>query len=163
MSVIVRRAEKKDAPAVAAFALRLFAQHRDYDAHRFMPVGDAEQAARYYASQMNASDAAVLVAEADEKVVGFAFLQYEARDYAELLENAVWLHDIYLDETARAAGAGRRLIEESQKVARAMGADKLMLSVAAKNTYAREFFERQGFRQTMVEMMLDLTMEKDNG
>lgn len=163
MAVTVRRAEKKDAPEVAAFALRLFAQHHEYDARRFMPVGDAAQAARYYASQTDADDAAVLVAESDGRVVGFAFLQYEARDYAELLENAVWLHDIYLDESARATGAGRLLIEASRKVARELGADKLMLSVAAKNTRAREFFERQGFRQTMVEMMFDLTTEKDNG
>ena len=156
MAVIVRRAAEKDAPAVAAFALRLFVQHREYDAHRFMSIDDAAQAARYYTSRMNAPDAAVLVAEADERVVGFAFLQYEAVDYAELLENAVWLHDIYLDEAARATGAGRMLIEESSKIARQMGADKLMLSVAAKNTYAREFFERRGFRPTMVEMMFDL-------
>ena len=156
MAVTVRRAEEKDAPEVAAYALRLFAQHHDYDARRFMPIGDAAQAARYYASQTHADDAAVLVAELDGKVVGFAFLQYEARNYAELLENAVWLHDIFLDEAARSTGAGRKLIEASIVAAKEMGADKLMLSVAAKNEHAREFFARQGFRPTMIEMTMNL-------
>jgi GNAT superfamily N-acetyltransferase len=77
-------------------------------------------------------------------------------DYANLLETAVWLHDIYIDEAARVQNAGKLLIEKSIEVARDLGADKLMLSVAAKNEFARQFFERRGFRETMVEMMLNL-------
>ena len=74
-----------------------------------------------------------------------------------MLENAAWLHDLYVDETARGHGAGKLLIEKSIEIAKGFGADKLMLSVAARNEYAKEFFERQGFRTTMVEMMLNLT------
>ena len=81
-------------------------------------------------------------------------------DYSNLLENAAWLHDIYIEDAARAQQAGKLLIEKSIEVAREMGADKLMLSVAAKNEFARKFFERRGFRETMVEMMFDLTKKE---
>jgi hypothetical protein len=37
-----------------------------------------------------------------------------------------------------------------------------MLSVAAQNELARNFFEHRGFKTTMVEMMLDLTEEENN-
>ena len=157
MAVTVRRATRKDARAVAEFAIKLFAQHRNYDAHRFADISAVEGAERFYGSQTEAPDAAVLVAEFENKVVGFAYLQYEAMDYANLLENAVWLHDIYIEEAARSQNAGKLLIEKSIAGARELGADKLMLSVAAKNEIARKFFERRGFRETMVEMMLDLT------
>jgi GNAT superfamily N-acetyltransferase len=156
MTVTVRRATAKDARAVAEFAIKLFAQHRNYDAHRFADISSVEGAERFYGSQTEATDAAVLVAEFENKVVGFAYLQYEAMDYANLLETAVWLHDIYIDEAARVQNAGKLLIEKSIEVARDLGADKLMLSVAAKNEFARQFFERRGFRETMVEMMLNL-------
>lgn len=157
MAVKIRRATKEDAKHVAEFAIRLFAQHHAYDAHRFAEISSVEGAERFYGSQTEATDAAVLVAEIENRVVGFAYLQYEAMDYANLLENAVWLHDIFIDEEARVAGAGKLLIEKSVETAKELGGDKLMLSVAAKNDFAREFFERQGFSATMIEMMLDLT------
>jgi ribosomal protein S18 acetylase RimI-like enzyme len=157
MVVNVRRATKEDAQQVAEFAIRLFAQHRDYDQRRFAEISSVEGAEAFYGSQTEAEDAAVLVAEIENRIVGFAYLQYEAMDYANLLENAVWLHDLYIDAAARKTGAGKFLIEKSIEIARKLGADKLMLSVAAKNTAAKDFFERRGFRETMVEMTMNLT------
>lgn len=141
---------------VAQLALRLVEQHENYDSRRFSKLYDENQAEWYYASQAESSDAAVLVAELDGEIVGFAYIQYEAKDYANLLENAAWLHDIYVEEAARGAKAGKLLIEAAVEAAKELGADKLMLSTAAKNEYAQEFFRRSGFRETMIEMMLDL-------
>lgn len=157
MSVTVRRATPEDARAIAEFAVALAAQHQDYDSRRFTPLASVGQAEWFYGNQTKAKDAAVLVAEANGKTIGFAFVQFEAKNYADLLENAAWLHDTYIDETARGQNAGKLLIEKSAEAAKELGADKLMLSVAAKNEYAGEFFERSGFRTTMVEMMLDLS------
>jgi GNAT superfamily N-acetyltransferase len=157
MAVTVRRALPEDARAVAELAIKLVVQHQNYNPRRFARLATVEQAEWYYGSQTKAADAAVLVAALEEKIVGFAYIQYEARNYAELLETAAWLHDIYIDEEARGSNAGKLLIENSIAVAGELGADKLMLSVAAENEFAREFFGRRGFRETMVEMMLDLT------
>jgi GNAT superfamily N-acetyltransferase len=162
MAVTIRQAVKADAGRVGELAVRLVRQHENYDSRRFSRLYDEAQAEWFYGGQMNAADAAVLVAELENEIVGFAYIQYEAKDYANLLETAAWLHDIYIDETARGQNAGKLLIERSAEVARELGADKLMLSVAAKNEFAREFFERSGFRETMVEMMLDLTNKQDN-
>lgn len=157
MSVTVRRANEKDARTIAGFAIKLFAQHRAYDTHRFAEIASVEGAENFYGSQTKAENAAIFVAEFENKIVGFAYLQYEAMDYANLLENAVWLHDLYVDETVRGKSAGKLLVEKSIEVAKELGADKLMLSVAAKNAAAKEFFEKQGFKTTIVEMMFDLT------
>ena len=162
MPVKVRRADKKDARTVAEFAIKLFAQHREYDAQRFAEISSIEGAERFYSGQTETNDAAVLVAEIENVVVGFAYIQFEAMDYANLLENAAWLHDLYVEETARGTNAGKLLIEQSIETAKELKADKLMLSVAAKNGYAKDFFERRGFRETMVEMTLNLTNPKDN-
>ncbi len=163
MTVTVRRAELKDAGIVAKLAVRLARQHENYDSRRFARLYDEEEAEWFYGGQTEAKeDAAVLVAELENEIVGFAYIEYKAKDYPNLLENAAWLHDIYIDEQARRSGAGKLLIDKSVEVAKQFGADKLMLSVAAKNKYAREFFEQNSFRETMVEMMLDLTNTQDN-
>jgi len=162
MSVTVRRATRKDARTVAEMAIKLAFEHVNYDARRFSELAPLEQAQQYYAGQTETDDAAILVAELDGKIVGFTYIQYEAKDYANLLETAAWLHDIYISEAARGQNAGKLLIERSIEAAKELGADKLMLSVAAKNEFAHGFFERNGFKETMVEMMLDLTNSKDN-
>ena len=160
MSITVRRANLEDAGTIAEYAIKLVIQHQQYDSRRFSRLASVEQAERFYGKQTRATDAAILVAELEEKIVGFVYLQFEAKDYANLLENAAWLHDIYVDEAARGFNAGKLLVEKTIEVAQKLGADKLMLSVAAKNEYAKEFFEHNRFRETMVEMMLDLTEER---
>ncbi|MBS1792877.1 MAG: GNAT family N-acetyltransferase [Acidobacteria bacterium] len=157
MTVTVRRARREDARAIAELAIDLVIQHQNYDARRFSRLASTEQAEWFYGNQTDAQDAAVLVAESDGAVVGFAYIGFEARNFAALLENAAWLHDIYVDQAARGKNAGRLLIEKAIEAAKELGADKLLLSVAAQNEFAREFFERQGFRPTMIEMMLDLS------
>ncbi|HQU84090.1 MAG TPA: GNAT family N-acetyltransferase [Pyrinomonadaceae bacterium] len=157
MSVVVRRANSDDALKVGELAYKLAVQHRNYDAKRFSVFAKPAQMAQVYGRQTQAKDAAVLVAELEKEIVGFAYLEFEAINYAGLLENAVWLHDIYIEEAARGKNVGKLLIEFSAETAKKLGANKLMLSVAAKNEFARNFFENQGFKPTMVEMMLDLT------
>ena len=154
MKIEVRRATKDDAASIARLAMQLVEQHVDYDPVRFARIATADGMEWFYGGQTEAPDAAVLVAEMDGRVVGFAFLGYEEKNYADLAVATVRLHDIYVDEPARHSGAGRQLIKGAVEVAKEFGAEKLLLAVAAKNTAAMEFFEQAGFVTTMHEMML---------
>jgi ribosomal protein S18 acetylase RimI-like enzyme len=162
MTVVVRRASSEDARAIADLALKLVIQHEEYNPKRFARLANSEQMANFYGSQTKAREAVVLVAEVEGKIVGFAFIQFDAKNYADLLESAAWLHDIYVDESARGLEAGKNLLEKAIEAAKELGASKLMLSVASQNQNAKGFFEHRGFKVTMVEMMLGLTDKKDN-
>src|SRR5687768_4552942 len=157
MSVTVRRACPEDASAIAKLALKLFAQHRDYDPERFADLGSIEGAEHHYSSRTTADDAIVFVADTDGEVLGFVYAEFIERDYAELLESAVWVHDLIVEEAARGTGAGKILIEAVAEAGKKAGADKLVLTAAAKNGSARRFFKERGFRETMVEMTLGLS------
>ena len=152
--MLVRRATRKDAAIVAEFAMKLVEQHVGYDPVRFARIATLDGMAWFYGEQTEAKYAVVLVAEIDGRVVGFAYISYEERNYADLATAVARLHDVYVDETARHSGAGRELIKGSVEVAKEFGATKLLLSVAAKNAAAKEFFEQAGFVTTMHEMML---------
>jgi GNAT superfamily N-acetyltransferase len=157
MTAIIRRAKAGDERSVAEFAIRLFEQHIAYDPERFSIFATIEGAESFYRSQFDTKDSAVLVAEIDNEVVGFAYIERDERNYPQLLENGAWLHDLYVDESSRSEGVGKALISAASDEAKRMGAEKLLLSVAAKNSTAQQVFERAGFRRTMVEMTLNLS------
>src|SRR5688572_5848388 len=101
MSVVVRRATKDDAVQVAEYAMKLVEQHQVYDPLRFAQIANVDGMKWFYGGQTDAKDAVVLVAEIEGKVVGFAYVTYEEKNYAELAVSAAHLHDIYVDESAR--------------------------------------------------------------
>jgi ribosomal protein S18 acetylase RimI-like enzyme len=154
MSVTIRRATKADASRVATLALKLFRQHRDYDPERFAELGNLEGAEYFYGGRAESHDARVFVAEIADQVVGFAYAEYESINYADLLTAALWIHDLYVEESARGTGTGRMLVETAAASAKDLGADKVVIHVAAKNETAQKFFSRFGFRTTMLEMTL---------
>ena len=153
---MVRPAGPDDARVIAEFALRLFAQHREYDPERFADIGNVDGAERYYGSRATADEAVVLVAVNRDEIVGFVYAEFVDLNYAELLESAIWVHDLFVKEAARGTGAGKALIDAAANEGTRLGADKLVLTVAAKNEIARSFFKGHGFRETMVEMTLSL-------
>lgn len=156
MAVTVRRARKEDGRRVAELAVKLARQHEAYDERRFARLYNEADAEWYYGSRNETADEAVLVAEVDNKIVGYAYLQYEAVNYPGLFKNAVYFHDIYVEESVRGTGAGQSLMNAVIATAKEFGAEILVLSVAAKNEHARWFFERNGLRTTMFEMTLNL-------
>jgi ribosomal protein S18 acetylase RimI-like enzyme len=156
MAVTVRRATREDARTIAEFALKLVEQHRQYDPVRFARLGDLEGMTWYYGEQTEAEDAIVLLAEDSRSTIGFAYLEYQPRNYVDLALSSVRLHDIYVEESVRSSGAGRKLIEAAIEESKKFEAAKVLLSVAAKNELAQDFFQHLGFRTTMLEMMLEL-------
>lgn len=157
MAVVVRPATRDDASVVAEMAMKLVEQHRHYDPVRFARLADIDGMTWFYVGQTETNDAAVLVAEEDGRIVGFAYVGYEAKNYADLSVSAARLHDIFLEDTTRGRGIGRLLLDAVIATAKQWGASKLMLSVAAQNTIAEKFFGKAGFQTTMHEMMLVLT------
>ncbi len=156
MAVAVRRARAEDAAKLGEFATLLTEQHVGYDPVRFASIVTPKGAEAFYRTRIDADDAAIVVAEIDDDIVGFAYIKHEPQAFEDILENAVWVHDIYVDETERASGVGRALMNAVTEEARRFGVEKVVLAVAAKNERARAFFASLGFRTTMHEMMVEI-------
>jgi GNAT superfamily N-acetyltransferase len=74
----------------------------------------------------------------------------------ELRATAGFIHDLFVDESARGASIGTQLAKAARSWLRDHGAVRFMLWSADANISAQRLFERLGFRRTMVEMTLDL-------
>ena len=152
----IRRAALPDAPELGALQVRLALQHQDYDAQRFFVFGAKEATfTDYFVEQLQRDNVAILVAEIEGKIVGFVFTRIEPAFLEGLMDTSGWIHDIFLDESARGHGLGKALLQAAIQALRELGAPIIMLAVSPKNETARRLFEEQGFRLTMLEMSLN--------
>jgi len=155
--VTVRPATVEDLPAMAAMAATLVRQHHAVDPLRFMLPEDVERGYQWWFRREIASDRVVMrVAETDGRLVGYTYARIEERDWNALLDAHGGLHDIFVDESARGAGAGLALLQATLDGLRRLGAPRVVLSTMTGNLAAQRLFERAGFRRTMVEMTCEL-------
>ena len=85
----------------------------------------------------------VLIAEVDRKPVGFAlfFPNYSTWEG----KPGLYIEDIFVEESARKFGIGRKLIAAVAKIAQSRGCARIDLAVLHWNP-ARGFYHRLGFR-----------------
>ena len=154
----VRRATAADVPALGRLGALLVQEHHEFDSRRFLGVtgNTAELYASFLSEQLADPHAVVLVAEWDGAVVGYAYGAIEGYDYMALRGPAAVLHDLIVDPEHRGRGVGRALLNAALGALAAHRAPRVVLSTAHRNDSAQRFFERAGFRRTMVELTREL-------
>lgn len=152
--VTIRRAEARDLEAVGRLGARLLRDHHEFDRLRFMAPRDNTEAgyAWFLGAQLHRDDAAVFVAERDGQVVGYVYAGIEPQSWKELREEAGFIHDVYVEASARRCGVATALIEAAAAWLAGRGMPRIVLWTAAPNEAARRLFERLGFRHTMTEL-----------
>jgi ribosomal protein S18 acetylase RimI-like enzyme len=154
----VRKAERRDLEAVGRLGAMLIRTHYAFDHDRFLaPVEGTEKAyASFLGHALDSRDACVFVAERDGVIVGYVFAALEPLNWKELRGPSGFIHDVAVAEEARRSGIGTKLIEAAVAWLREHGAPRVILGTAAHNTIARSLFRQLGFRETMIEMTMEL-------
>ena len=133
----IRQAVPKDAGAIAAIWNREISE--GVSTFNSVEKSDAE-VARMIAER----GAAVLVAEDDRHLIGFAtYGSFRGGiGYAQSME-----HTIYLDPAARGRGAGRALMRAIEQVARDDGVHVLIAGIGGENAAGIAFHSALGFEE----------------
>jgi ribosomal protein S18 acetylase RimI-like enzyme len=154
----VRRATAADLPRIGRLGALLIEEHHDFDSRRFLAARQrtATDYASFIGTQLDDPDTAVLVAEADGDVIGYAYAAVVGYDYMALRGPAGALHDIIIDPEHRRRGVGRLLLDAALAFLKSRGAPRVVLSTAEQNEPAQRLFANAGFRRTMVEMTREL-------
>jgi len=157
MEVTIRPATAADEAALGRYGGALMRLHHQFDPQRFIRTEQPEAGyGRFLVSQLDDPESVVLVAESGGDVVGYLFAGLEPMSWKELRAACGFVHDVYVDERARRFHVGEKLVRAALAWCQARRAPRVVLQSAAKNESAQEFFERLGFRRTMVEMTLEL-------
>lgn len=158
MRATVRRGERRDREALGRLGAMLMETHYDFDRQRFLAPGDSVERgyASFLSSVLSSDDACVFVAEVEQEIVGYVYAALEPLSWKELRGPAGFIHDIAVRDGARRSGAATELLRAATEWLREQGAPRVILWTAAPNSGAQTLFRRQGFRETMVEMTLEL-------
>jgi ribosomal protein S18 acetylase RimI-like enzyme len=154
----IRKAERRDLEALGKLGAMLVRTHYAFDHQRFLaPLEGVETAyAAFLGRALDSADDCVFVAERDGVIVGYIFAALQPLSWMELRGPAGFIHDVAVSEEARRAGVATRLIETAAEWLRDHGAPRVILSTAAQNDIARKLFRGIGFRETMIEMTMEL-------
>ena len=154
----VRTATSADLPRMGRLGALLVDEHYAFDAQRFIasrPRTPADYAI-VLAAQLEKPDVAVLVAELNGDVIGYALAAVEGYDYMALRGPAGVLHDIIVEPQYRDQGIGRMLLDATLAFLKRSGVPRVVLTTAEGNAPAQRLFDDAGFRRTMIEMTREL-------
>lgn len=158
MAATIRLAERRDLPAVGRLGAMLMRTHYAFDPQRFLAPGESAESgyAWFLGSVLDDPDGCVLVAEEDGAIAGYVYAALEPLSWKELRGPAGFIHDIAVREESRNGGVAALLLEAARDWLRDRGAPRVILWTAAPNETAQRLFRRHGFRETMIEMTLEL-------
>lgn len=156
--MIIRKAEDRDVAALGRLGAMLMRTHYAFDRLRFLPPGPGSESgyAHFLGSILDTDDGVVFVAEEDGVVIGYTYAALEPLSWKELRGPAGFIHDVAVVEEHRHVGAGTQLMDAAIRWLRERGAPRVILWTAAPNDAARSLFHHLGFRDTMIEMTMEL-------
>lgn len=163
MPATIRKAERRDLPSLGRLGTMLMRTHYALDPQRFLAAapGTERGYASFLGSMLDSEEEVVFVAEEDGVVTGYVFAALEPLSWKELRGPAGFIHDLLVTEEARRAGTATRLMDAAIAWLRERGAPRVILWTAAPNAPAQALFRGLGFRETMVEMTMELSEPRE--
>ena len=152
----IRPAQASDQDALGRYGGALMRQHHAADEKRFIQVDHPEAGyGKFLVSRIPDPNSLVIVAEDEGAVVGYLFADIEGTSWMDLRGPCGFVHDIYVDASARHRGAGRALMHAALEWFRSKDRSQVVLWTKTRNEHAQRLFATLGFRSTMIEMTLD--------
>ena len=158
LNIKIREATKRDLPRLGGLGALLVQEHHDFDRRRFLAAKNRtpQDYASFLSTRLEDRNAVILVAETEGETIGYAYGEIEGYDYMSLRGPAGVLNDLIVDPAYRSRGVGRLLLDGIISRLKSRDVPRVVLSTAARNKSAQRFFERNGFRPTMIEMTREL-------
>lgn len=157
-NVIIRPAVEADAEAIGRLWENLVAYHQALDAALPAAVTDGHKVyARRVVDRLYDTHTRILVAVDGDRLIGYVLgviVDLVPEMFAP--EEGGFLADIFVDESYRGRGIGRKLVNTLAEWLRSRGISYLEWYVAARNDSGRSFWQSIGGREIMIRMRVEL-------
>ncbi|HUR82944.1 MAG TPA: GNAT family N-acetyltransferase [Thermoanaerobaculia bacterium] len=155
---MIRKAERADAAELGRLGVMLMRLHYAFDPQRFLAAEEGSERgyASFLAGMLDSEEDVVFVAEREGAIAGYVYAALEPLSWKELRGPAGFIHDLLVVEEARNSGVATQLLDAAVAWLRERNAPRVILGTAARNEVAQKVFRRYGFRDTMIELTLEL-------
>jgi ribosomal protein S18 acetylase RimI-like enzyme len=156
--LLIRKGEPRDTDVLGRLGAMLMRTHYAFDPQRFLAPGQGTEGgyASFLRSKLASPDDVIFVAEQDGTIAGYVYVALEPLSWKELRGPAGFIHDLAVEDAFRRSGIATQLMEAAIRWLRERNAPRVLLGTAAQNSVAQALFHRLGFRDTMIEMTLEL-------
>lgn len=141
--IVVRKAAPEELAITAELKRQIHELHVQGRPDLFAPMQNFE----VYATHALEKDMHLIVAQQDEKLLGYALICYVHRPASPYMNERKFVHveEFCVDEACHRRGVGRKMMEAIRQEAKQNGCPRIELDVWAFNEGARQFYEAVGF------------------
>ena len=156
----IRPAHPDDVPSVLPMVRRIAAMHEKLDPAKYSFRSDpGDMYHHWLIARADDPRSVFLVADAGgqpPRLSGFLIGTVEREIPIYKIEEIGFIHDVWVEEDYRHEGVGRQLVTMAVERFRDIGVPQVRCDTAWKNQTARELFRACGFRESIVEMLIEL-------
>ncbi len=142
--ITIRKATQEDVPTIQRLNHELFLSDNQWNHDLGCDWPFSEEGEKYFRDCVEQERFLSVVAEIDDKVVGYLNGSIKNPNAVYLGKRAE-IDNIYVDEAVRKGGVGTALVNEFKKWAKDHGVDRLMVEAFSENEKAIEFYKNHGF------------------
>jgi ribosomal protein S18 acetylase RimI-like enzyme len=99
----------------------------------------------------------IYIAEREDRIIGFVAVAIEAQRKNDLLEcvpsKAGRILELYVEERYRGQNIGKSILERAEEYLKQRKCDVLRIEVFEPNVKAHNFYQKQGYKDRIVDMI----------
>ena len=150
----IRPAENGEVQALQDLNDKIFVDNPKYDPDLRLDWAQSEDGGKkYFTDLLNSSDSICLIAEADNKMIGYIAASPKEINYRN--SKYVEIENLGVVPEYRSLGIGNKLMEKCLQLAKGKGFNKVYVNTYSQNTKAVDFYRRNGFAE------IDISLEKE--
>jgi ribosomal protein S18 acetylase RimI-like enzyme len=131
----------------------VFIDNHKYDSDLKMDWSQSKDGGnKYFTDLLNNSDSICLVAEVNQKIVGY--IAAGPKEIGSRNSKYIEIDNMGVNSEYRSSGIGSQLIEKCSQLAKEKGFQKFYVNAYSQNTKAIDFYKRNGFAE------IDVSLEK---
>ena len=151
--MIIRKAKMEDTKELNLMLTLLIRDEKKYDDS----IDETFVVTNMYENYIEDSQKCILVAEEDNKVVGYLYGILKTEDEVTKNKKAI-LDALYVDTEYRKSGIASSLIKSFKKWCSNNGVKSIEVSVCSKNTTAKKLYDKHKFETFRETMKIDIKL-----
>jgi ribosomal protein S18 acetylase RimI-like enzyme len=151
----LQKAEKDDIEILSELWHKLAKGMEQYSELNELKDNAKKESRNGFSKLLKDEDTTIFLLEVEDKVAGYMILQ-EGEHPSKTHEKYIPIVDLFVEEEHRGQGYGTEMMEKAEEYTERQDCDHLKVSVEVRNTEARKFYEKNGYRQKKVRYVKEL-------